>query len=205
MARVLFLAGVFLALIHLAPAYDFYVGGRDGWVAKPAESYNLWAESMRFQVGDKLVFIYKTGKDSVLLVKEEDYNSCNTQNPIKKFDDGHTIFQFNRSGPFFFISGAAGHCSQGQKLVVVVMATRKPIPPPTSSPPHASPPSVPSPAEPPSSSPSPSPAPGNPSQPPAASPPSPTPSPRPSSAHNVALSRISNGFLALFLGAVFLG
>ncbi|KAG0456254.1 hypothetical protein HPP92_024042 [Vanilla planifolia] len=141
MARLLLLAGTFLGLVFLTRAYDFYVGGRQGWVTQPAEGYNNWAGRMRFQVADKLVFKYKKGDDSVLLVKKEDYDSCSTSNPIKKFDDGDTVFQFDRSGPFFFISGAPNHCSQGQKLVVVVMAVRnKPSPSPPASPPSVSPP-----------------------------------------------------------------
>ncbi|XP_020581426.1 early nodulin-like protein 2 [Phalaenopsis equestris] len=161
-ARLLLLAGFFLCSVYFTEAYDFYVGGRNGWVRKPAEKYNSWAERMRFQVKDKLIFNYKKGEDSVLIVDKEDYDSCNTKNPIKRFEDGKTVFVFDRSGPFFFISGADGHCAQGQKLIVVVMAVRhKPVQPPPSSP----------------ITPAPSPAPG--AKPPSSSTPSKAPSPAP--------------------------
>ncbi|KAK8934017.1 Early nodulin-like protein 1 [Platanthera zijinensis] len=175
---VLAAAAVLLGFAQLAAAYDFYVGGAKGWAVKPEESYSVWAKNMRFQVNDKLVFKYQKGEDSVLLVKKEDFNSCNTNNPIKKFDDGNSVFLLNRSGPFFFISGAPGHCDKGQKLEVVVMAVRKkPAPPPASSPPFPSP----------------------------ASPSSPTPSTAPSSPHSTAFSTLCWGMLVVLLGMTILG
>lgn len=94
-------------------------------------------------------FKYKKGSDSVMVVKKEDYGSCNTKSPIRKMDDGVSTFTFDKSGPFFFISGNAKNCKEGQKLIVVVMAVRsnKPHPPspaaaPAPSPASASPPAV---------------------------------------------------------------
>jgi len=37
-----------------AEARQFEVGGRDGWVVKPSEDYNHWAQRSRFQVNDTL-------------------------------------------------------------------------------------------------------------------------------------------------------
>ncbi|KAI4322691.1 hypothetical protein L6164_022361 [Bauhinia variegata] len=128
-------------------AYKFYVGGKHGWVVKPSEEYNKWAERNRFQVNDTLYFKYKKGSDSVLVVKKEDYDSCNTKNPIKKMDDGDSSFQLDKSGPFYFISGEVDHCRKGQRIIVLVMAMRpkhQSPPPPASAPPSAAP--VPSPA-----------------------------------------------------------
>jgi len=33
--------------------------------------------------------------------------------------------KLDRSGPFYFISGAEGHCEKGQKLVTVVLSVRR--------------------------------------------------------------------------------
>lgn len=55
------------------------------------------------------------------MVNSEDYLNCNTSNPITKFQDGNTIFKFDRSGFFYFISGQSGHCKSGQRLIVRVM------------------------------------------------------------------------------------
>ncbi|KAG6637326.1 hypothetical protein CIPAW_11G170700 [Carya illinoinensis] len=122
-------------------AYNFYVGGRDGWVLYPSESYSHWAERNRFQVNDTLVFKYKKGTDSVLVVNKDDYYNCNTKNPIKKLEEGDSDFQFDRSGPFFFVTGKDQSCEKGQKLIVIVLAkapapgTEAPVSPKAS--PHA--------------------------------------------------------------------
>lgn len=60
----------------------------------------------------------------MLEVKEEDYKSCNISKPIVEYNDGDTKVPLNRSGPFYFISGAEGHCQKGLKLAVVVMSNR---------------------------------------------------------------------------------
>ncbi|RYR05871.1 hypothetical protein Ahy_B06g085699 [Arachis hypogaea] len=103
-------------------AKDILVGGKvDAWKvpSSPSDSLNKWAERARFQVGDRLVWKYDGGKDSVLEVNKEDYGNCNTSNPIKKFNGGNTKVELDHPGPFYFISGAKGSCEQGEKLHVV--------------------------------------------------------------------------------------
>ena len=72
-----------------------------------------------------LVWKYDGGKDSVLQVTKEAYASCNASNPIAEYKDGNTKVKLEKSGPFYFISGAKGHCEQGQKLLVVVLSPRQ--------------------------------------------------------------------------------
>ncbi|OWM78662.1 early nodulin-like protein 2 [Punica granatum] len=123
-------------------AYVFAVGGKDGWVRQPSEGYNQWAGRYRFQINDSLLFKYKKGADSVLVVTKDGYASCNTKSPLVSLTDGDSLFTFKRSGPFFFISGNPENCNNGQKLIVVVLAprTKAPTPQPPSSPPPAIPP-----------------------------------------------------------------
>ncbi|XP_028761648.1 early nodulin-like protein 2 [Neltuma alba] len=121
---LIFFMFTWLLFASLSQAREFYVGGKDGWVTKPSEDYHHWAQRMRFQVNDTLRFKYQKGSDSVLVVKKEDYDSCNTKNPLQKMEDGDSSFILNRSGPFYFISGKSEHCQKGQKLIVVVMAAR---------------------------------------------------------------------------------
>ncbi|KAJ0111188.1 hypothetical protein Patl1_02284 [Pistacia atlantica] len=118
------LFAVLLGLITSSQAYKFYVGGKDGWVLKPSESYNHWAERMRFQVNDTLYFKYNKDSNSVLVVNKDDYYSCNAKYPIQSLSDGDSVFHFNRSGPHYFISGNADNCNNGQKVIIVVMAVR---------------------------------------------------------------------------------
>ncbi|KAL9366537.1 hypothetical protein Peur_037736 [Populus x canadensis] len=168
-------------LFTSSAAYNksFDVGGKDGWVTNPSESYNHWAARNRFQVNDSLVFKYNNGSDSVLLVTQDDYNSCKTKKPLKTMGSGSSVFQFDKSGPYFFISGNEDNCRKGQKLTVVVLSVKQ-APTPVSQPPAMSPkaPSPvahnnPSPA--PSKSPSPSAEPQASSQGPSLSPISPAP------------------------------
>ncbi|CDP05934.1 unnamed protein product [Coffea canephora] len=161
-------------------AYQFSVGGRDGWVVKPSEDYNHWAGRMRFQVNDTLFFKYKKGSNSVLVVNKDDYDKCNVDKPIIKLEDGNSIFKFDRSGPFYFISGNKTYCDQGQKMIVHVLAVRTPPKPPApvppASPPSPSPRPAPavSPISPPSTAPTPA---GSPSLSPPSSAPTPAGSP----------------------------
>ncbi|XP_062178361.1 early nodulin-like protein 18 [Phragmites australis] len=172
----------FSLLVAAASATQFRVGGQKGWSVPDSgfEPYNTWAGRLRFQIGDQLLFVYPKETDSVLLVEPAAYNACNTSSYVRKFDDGATVFTFNRSGPFFFISGSEANCRANEKLIVVVLAdrsgTRTPRAPSTTPPPS----SAASPSSPPSAAPMPSPS----SPPPAALLPAPaaTPSLAPSPA-----------------------
>ncbi|KAK9284586.1 hypothetical protein L1049_023762 [Liquidambar formosana] len=138
-----FLVLVLMGFLCSTQAYKFFVGGKDGWKLNPSENFNHWAERNRFQVNDTLFFNYNKGSDSVLVVTKDDYYKCNTKNPIKALTDGDSVFEFNRSGPFFFISGNAGSCEKDQKLIIVVLAVRNKThqtPPPVTTPPSSSPP-----------------------------------------------------------------
>ncbi|MED6216079.1 hypothetical protein PIB30_004105 [Stylosanthes scabra] len=59
--------------------------------------------------------------------------------------DGDSTFQFNNSGPFFFISGNTQNCKNGQRLHIIVMAVRhhNPLPPSTPVVPSSEAPSLP--------------------------------------------------------------
>ncbi|KAI8011780.1 Early nodulin-like protein 2 [Camellia lanceoleosa] len=138
MGSVLMLVLVlFGGLMGLLEAYQFNVGGKDGWVLNPSENYNHWAGRLRFQVNDTLFFKYKKGSNSVLVVTKQDYDQCNTQKPIMKLDNGDSVLKFDRSGLFYFISGVKANCDKGQKLITLVLAVRKQqkSPPPMAAPP----------------------------------------------------------------------
>ncbi|KAF8696412.1 hypothetical protein HU200_037326 [Digitaria exilis] len=119
------------AVASSSEAYVFYAGGRDGWVLDPTESYNHWAGRNRFQVNDTIVFTHEEGVSSVLLVSEQDFDTCNTRSPVRRLEavDGSSVLRFDRSGPFFFISSDEYRCQKGQKLYIIVMAVRPARPP----------------------------------------------------------------------------
>ncbi|CAI0440922.1 unnamed protein product [Linum tenue] len=147
---------------HSSMARSFDVGGKEGWVVKPSESYDHWAQRLRFLVNDTL---YKKGSDSVAQVTKGDYDSCDASKKLKVMKSGTSIFKLTQSGHFYFISANKQQCLADQKLNVLVLAVRSPK---TPAPPPPPPPSSPAPALPPTASPPPSPAAG--SSPPPASP-----------------------------------
>ncbi|KAL7088100.1 hypothetical protein ACP275_13G108400 [Erythranthe tilingii] len=106
----------------LVAGFQYEVGEKTGWqkpTGKEPETYNQWASKNRFHIGDTVYFKYQ--KDSVLVVSSADYLNCNTSNPIAKYEDGKTVFTFDRPGFFYFISGQSNHCQSGQRLIVRVM------------------------------------------------------------------------------------
>ncbi|XP_055802333.1 early nodulin-like protein 1 [Solanum dulcamara] len=105
-------------------AREFVVDGKENsWkIPSSPNELNKWAEKNRFQIGDYIVLNYDPKSDSVLEVNEEDYNNCNKAQPIKTYKDGETKILLDKSGPFFFISGANGHCENGQKLQLKVLS-----------------------------------------------------------------------------------
>ncbi|XP_058072627.1 early nodulin-like protein 9 [Magnolia sinica] len=116
---------VILILVQRAGATEFKVGGATGWtVPTDAKALNQWAEMHRFQIGDSLLFVYQPNKDSVFIVNKDDYENCNVEAPKKKFSDGNTIFKFDQSGSYYFISGVRDNCLKNEKLWVVIMADR---------------------------------------------------------------------------------
>ncbi|KAM7267309.1 hypothetical protein ACFE04_009475 [Oxalis oulophora] len=113
--------------IGITGARDFVVGGKtNAWKIPTSESdsLNKWAAALRFQVGDSLVWNYDSNKDSVLQVTKASYETCNTTDPLVLHKDGSTKVKLEKSGPYYFISGAKGHCEQGEKLVVVVLSQK---------------------------------------------------------------------------------
>lgn len=68
-----------------------------------------------------LLLDFKYTNDSVLLVERDAYEDCDVHNPILKFNDGNTVFEFDNSGFVYFISGKTSHCQAGQKMIIRVM------------------------------------------------------------------------------------
>ncbi|KAL0358266.1 UNVERIFIED_CONTAM: Early nodulin-like protein 1 [Sesamum angustifolium] len=116
----------FVSMISFSEAREFEVGGkRPSWeLPSSSDDFSKWAQRNRFQIGDSIVLTYDAKSDSVLEVTEKSYKTCNTSNPIKSYADGNTKITLDKSGPFFFISGAEGHCQKGQKLEILVLSAK---------------------------------------------------------------------------------
>ncbi|XP_030466218.1 early nodulin-like protein 14 [Syzygium oleosum] len=121
-----------ISMVSSSRASEVVVGGAangGGWripSSETAYTLNAWAESSRFQIGDALVFKYDAAQDSVLQVTRADYLSCSASSPVAQYVNkgGEAKVELERSGPYYFISGAPGHCEKGQKLIVLVLSPR---------------------------------------------------------------------------------
>ncbi|GAA0173660.1 hypothetical protein LIER_27230 [Lithospermum erythrorhizon] len=119
---------VLLSLVSVSEARDHLIGGKtDSWQMPPSKStdtFNRWSSKTRFLIGDSLVWKYDGSKDSVVQVNKKDYVNCNVTSPIAVHNDGNTVVELDHSGPYYFISGAQGHCEKGQKIIVVVLSEK---------------------------------------------------------------------------------
>ncbi|XP_072965232.1 early nodulin-like protein 21 [Typha angustifolia] len=121
--KLLLLLLLFYATFLTLHAFKFEVGDEEGWGVPPSKHtqiYNHWASKNRFQIGDTIHFKYK--KDSVMEVNEEDYDKCRSSHPTFFSNSGETEVKLDRSGLYYFISGVAGHCERGQKMIIKVIS-----------------------------------------------------------------------------------
>ncbi|EOA28696.1 hypothetical protein CARUB_v10024922mg [Capsella rubella] len=129
---------LFTTFYHFGEARLLDVGGSmDAWKVPEStnNTLNHWAETMRFQVGDALVFRYDSKNDSVLQVTKENYEKCNMEKPLKEYKENITIVKLDVSGPYYFISGAPTmNCAKGEKVAVVVQSPNHPPMPPNQGP-----------------------------------------------------------------------
>lgn len=58
-----------------------------------------------------------------MAVTDAEYKKCNSTRPIFFSNTGNTVYRFNHSGSFYFISGVSGHCEKGQRMIVKVMSS----------------------------------------------------------------------------------
>lgn len=84
------------------------------------------------------------GSHSVDEVRKSDYENCNSGNALKTHSGGSNVITLSSTGAMYFICPTAGHCSEGMKLAVTVVAasgsspstpggsTSSPPPPPPS-------------------------------------------------------------------------
>ncbi|CAI9781622.1 unnamed protein product [Fraxinus pennsylvanica] len=126
-----------LVLSPVVIAKDFNVGDNNGWTT--GTDYSDWASSQKFNVGDKLVFTFGF-THSLDEVSKDDYDNCNTGNPINSYSSSPTSITLTKAGSMYFTCPRSNHCSQGMKLAVNVTATSTT---PGGSPPSATTPSPP--------------------------------------------------------------
>ncbi|CAN6810297.1 unnamed protein product [Brassica oleracea] len=98
-------------------ATTYFVGDTSGWdISSDLES---WPLGKRFSVGDVLMFQYSS-THSVYEVAKDNFQSCNTTDPIRTFINGNTTIALSKPGDRFFVCGNRLHCFAGMRLQVNV-------------------------------------------------------------------------------------
>ncbi|KAI3814629.1 hypothetical protein L1987_14270 [Smallanthus sonchifolius] len=108
---------------HVTLAGEVYVVGGDfGWnVPSNPKFYTLWSLRKRFKITDVLWFNFtSTGKDSVAVVKEEAYHSCDIKDPVRLIPGGPDRYTLMTPGSHFLICTKLNHCKLGQKFIANV-------------------------------------------------------------------------------------
>ncbi|KAL5995851.1 hypothetical protein ACLOJK_025923 [Asimina triloba] len=81
----------------------------------------------------------------MMVASEEEYENCSSSKPLLFANSSPASIMLDHPGPFYFVSGVAGHCEKGLKMIVKVLG-HSPFPGDYASPPSDSPP-PPGPAE----------------------------------------------------------
>ncbi|OAY47156.1 blue copper protein [Manihot esculenta] len=125
-----------------ATGVNYTVGDSQGWnlLSNAAAFYQNWASGKDFMAGDILVFNYNNGAHDVAEVTKENYESCNTANPISRSFTPPTTITLT-AGEHFYVCTIPGHCNAGQKLAVNVSSSGTGTPPSSTTPTNPSSPS----------------------------------------------------------------
>jgi hypothetical protein len=107
-----------------------------GWTAYPAEQFHVndtlgeWVTTRAYARPARVitfvtfgaVFVNNKDMDAVLLVSQSHYGACNTSQP---FLCRESRFVLNNTGYHYFISADAGHCRDGERLIVLAIMHKK--------------------------------------------------------------------------------
>ncbi|KAL6144040.1 hypothetical protein ACLB2K_054735 [Fragaria x ananassa] len=109
------------AMLHGTEAKKYQVGGDLGWTVPPggASTYASWASKHTLKVDkDTLVFDFKAGENDLTIVTKENYDSCNTKDPLYQFKSPGVVVGASTPGTFYLTCSFAGHCHKGQKVAI---------------------------------------------------------------------------------------
>ncbi|CAN8272422.1 unnamed protein product [Cochlearia groenlandica] len=108
-----------LAIVPAAVAVTYTVGDTNGWAARV--NYTDWVNGKTFLVGDILEFKYGP-THTVDVVDKAGYEGCDSSSATEKHSDGDTKIELKTIGEKYYICPTRGHCANGQKLAVTVVA-----------------------------------------------------------------------------------
>ncbi|XP_051210287.1 umecyanin [Lolium perenne] len=136
----LLLSVVVASLVGSSAGVFHIVGAGKGWTIAPNQTYYAdWARTRDIRVGDKLMFLYRSGVyDIVEVPTKELFDKCSMNNVTMRYQLGPTIIKLTEPGPRYYFCGVGKHCEGGQKVAVnVAPAVAAPAGLPVPTPPAA--------------------------------------------------------------------
>uniref|UniRef100_J3M9X5 Phytocyanin domain-containing protein n=1 Tax=Oryza brachyantha TaxID=4533 RepID=J3M9X5_ORYBR len=96
------------------------VGAGKGWRMAPNKTYyEDWARTRNISIGDKLMFLYRSGVYNIVEVPtKEQFDKCSMKNITNRWQNGPTIIELTQPGPLYYFCGVGKHCEEGQKLAI---------------------------------------------------------------------------------------
>ncbi|KAM0912609.1 hypothetical protein ACQ4PT_012697 [Festuca glaucescens] len=122
---LLLLSAVVASLVAGSSAGIYHiVGAGKGWRIAPNRTYyEEWARTRNISIGDKLMFLYRSGVYNIVEVPSKDlFVGCSMRNITNRYQNGPTIIELTQPGPRYYFCGVGKHCEEGQKLAINVSA-----------------------------------------------------------------------------------
>ncbi|XP_019172685.1 PREDICTED: basic blue protein-like [Ipomoea nil] len=120
MASTIFFFLTVAILAVYVTATDYIVGDEYGWTTNV--DYQAWAQGKQFVVGDRLIFKYQAGTNSVYKVGGSGFKQCIPPAQSTPLTTGNDVIELGTPGRKWYISGTGQYCKLGQKLVITVSA-----------------------------------------------------------------------------------
>ncbi|TVU20263.1 hypothetical protein EJB05_36466 [Eragrostis curvula] len=125
------LSAVLASLVAGSTAGVYHiVGAGKGWRMPPNKTYyEDWASSRNISIGDKLMFLYRSGVYNIVEVPSRElFDACSMRNVTNRYQRGPTIIELTEPGMRYYFCGVGEHCEVGQKLAIYVCAVAPPPP-----------------------------------------------------------------------------
>ncbi|KAF8716159.1 hypothetical protein HU200_026435 [Digitaria exilis] len=126
---LLLLSAVLASLVAGSTAGVYHiVGAGKGWRMPPNRTYyDDWARSRQISIGDKLMFLYRSGVHNIVEVPTRAlFDVCSMRNITSRYQNGPTIIELGEAGPRYYFCGVGEHCEVGQKLAINVLLVAPP-------------------------------------------------------------------------------
>ncbi|RLN29157.1 hypothetical protein C2845_PM05G28830 [Panicum miliaceum] len=128
---LMLLSAVVASLVPGSTAGVYHiVGAGKGWRMPPNKTYyDDWARSRHISIGDKLMFLYRSGVHNIVEVPTRAlFDACSMRNITSRYQNGPTIIELSEPGQRFYFCGVGEHCEVGQKLAINVLLVAPPPP-----------------------------------------------------------------------------